>query len=318
MSSMQSTSPNKVRLRLLRMPLAAAAALIAGPAFGQVSPYDAINASAAQSPVTVQQLRGNVSLLQGSGGNIGVLTGPGGFLLVDAGIAVSRQKILDALRQLGAGQVRYAITTHWHWDHADGNSWVRRSGATVIAHEQAVRRLRQTIRVAEWQHTFTPVAADALPNRVIRGRETIRFNREQVRIGTYSGPGHTDGDLSVYFVNADVLQVGDTFWNGQYPFIDYVGGGGIDSAIRAAERNITMAGENTIVIPGHGAVGNRRDLISFRDMLVTVRQRISALKARGLSLDQTLAAKPTADFDGTWGRSIISGELFTTLVYQGV
>ena len=300
------------------LPLVATAALISTPAFGQVSPYQAINASAAESPIRIHKLRGDVSMLEGSGGNIGVLSGPGGFLLVDAGIAVSKQKILDALRQLGTGQIRYAITTHWHWDHADGNSWVRDTGAAVIAHEQAVRRLRQTIRVAEWQHTFTPVGANALPNRIIDAAQTIGFNQEQVRIGTYSGPGHTDGDLSVYFANADVLQVGDTFWNGQYPFIDYVGGGGIDSAIRAAEQNIAMAGGKTIVIPGHGPVGDRRDLIAFRDMLVTIRQRISALKARGLSREEALAAKPTADFDAKWGRSIINGDLFTALVYQGV
>jgi glyoxylase-like metal-dependent hydrolase (beta-lactamase superfamily II) len=292
--------------------------LAATSAIAQVTPYDAINAAAAQSPVTLEKLRGNVSLLQGSGGNIGVLSGRDGFLLVDAGIAVSKQKILDALRQLGSGQLRYAITTHWHWDHADGNGWVRGSGATVIAHKQAVSRLRQTIRVVEWQHTFTPIGADALPNRAIDGPRTVRFNGEQVRIRTYAGPGHTDGDLSVYFSRADVLQVGDTFWNGQYPFLDYVGGGGIDSAIRAAERNIAMAGERTIVIPGHGPAGSRADLISFRDMLVTVRQRVSALKANGLSLEDVLAAKPTADLDGKWGNSIVGGDLFTALVYRGI
>jgi glyoxylase-like metal-dependent hydrolase (beta-lactamase superfamily II) len=106
-------------------------------------------------------------MLQGSGGNIGVLSGSEGFLLVDAGIAVSQAKILGALAQLGTGKPRYAITTHWHWDHADGNSWVRAAGGTVIAHTQAVRRLKQTIRVVEWQHTFTPIAAEALPNAPI-------------------------------------------------------------------------------------------------------------------------------------------------------
>jgi glyoxylase-like metal-dependent hydrolase (beta-lactamase superfamily II) len=318
MDSNQDDRRGSVRFSSAGILLAAAAATIATPAVGQTTPYDAINASAAQSPVTVKTLRGSVSLLQGSGGNIGVLAGPEGFLLVDAGIAVSEQKILAALRQLGTGAVRYAITTHWHWDHADGNSWLRRSGATVVAHEQAVRRLRQTIRVVEWQHTFTPVSAESLPNRIIRASETIRFSGEQVRVGTYSGPGHTDGDLSVYFVKADVLQVGDTFWNGQYPFLDYVGGGGIGSAIRAAEQNIRTAGRDTIVIPGHGPVGTRRDLIAFRDMLVTVRQRVAALKARGLSLEEAVAARPTAEFDEAWGKSIISGELFTALVYQGV
>jgi glyoxylase-like metal-dependent hydrolase (beta-lactamase superfamily II) len=318
MTSMRGASLRRIPVVLAAFPFAAVATIGTAPAAAQQTPYAMINAAAAESPITVQKLRGNVSMLQGSGGNIGVLSGPGGFLLVDAGIAVSEQKIRRALVQLGSGKIRYAITTHWHWDHADGNSWVRRSGATVIAHEQAIRRLQQTLRVVEWQHTFTPTSADALPNRAIRAAQQMRFNGEQVRIVTYPGPGHTDGDLSVYFRKADILQLGDTFWNGQYPFIDYVGGGGIDAAIEAARRNIALAGANTIVIPGHGPVGSRQDLIAFRDMLVRVRQRVSGLKSRGSSLEQIQAAKPTAEFDAKWGNSIISGELFTTLVYQGV
>ena len=316
MSSMGSASRKTIGFFLAALPVAALAAF--APAHGQTTPYATINQAAAQSPVTVEKLRGNVSMLQGSGGNIGVLSGGEGFLLVDAGIAVSQAKILGALAQLGRGKPRYAITTHWHWDHADGNSWVRAAGATVIAHTQAVRRLKQTIRVAEWQHTFTPIAAEALPNALINQPRTIRINGEEVQIRPYGRPGHTDGDLSVYFTKADILQVGDTFWHGQYPFLDYVGGGGIDPAIRAAERNLAMARDTTIVIPGHGPIAGRKDLISFRDMLVTVRQRVSRLKAEGLSLKEVLAARPTKDFDVKWGNSIISGELFTTLVYRGV
>jgi glyoxylase-like metal-dependent hydrolase (beta-lactamase superfamily II) len=316
MSSMRGASRKTIGFFLAGLPLTALAAF--APAHGQTTPYDTINQAAAQSAVTVEKLRGNVSMLQGSGGNIGVLSGAEGFLLVDAGIAVSQGKILGALAQLGPGKPRYAITTHWHWDHADGNSWVRAAGATVIAHTQAVRRLKQTIRVAEWQHTFTPTAPDALPSALIEKPRTIRFNGEEVQITPYAGPGHTDGDLSVYFTKADILQVGDTFWNGQYPFLDYAGGGGIDPAIRAAERNVAMARETTIVVPGHGPIAGRKDLITFRDMLVTVRRRVSRLKAEGLSLEEVLATRPTKDFDARWGNSIISGELFTTLVYRGV
>lgn len=316
MSIMRGASRKTIGFFLGGLSLTALAAV--APALGQTSPYDSFNQAAAQSPVTVERLRGNVSMLQGSGGNIGVLSGSEGFLLVDAGIAVSQAKILGALAQLGSGKPRYAITTHWHWDHADGNGWVRAAGGTVIAHTQAVRRLKQTIRVVEWQHTFTPIAPEALPNAPIDKPRTIRFNGDEVLIRPYGGPGHTDGDLSVYFTKADILQVGDTFWNGQYPFLDYVGGGGIDPAIRAAERNVAMARETTIVIPGHGPVAGRKDLIAFRDMLVTVRQRVSRLKTEGLSLEEVLAARPTKDFDAQWGNAIINGELFTTLVYRGV
>ena len=304
-----------LRNRAILVALAAGAVLAAQPAAS--SPYSDINAAAAADAIKVERVRGSVRMLSGSGGNIGVLSGGDGLLMVDAGIAVSEEKIKAALRSIGHGPVRYVIVTHWHWDHSDGNGWARRAGATVIADELAVRRLTQTIRVVEWDHTFTPVAKADLPNQILAGDRTIRFDGETVKIRHYRS-GHTDGDLSVYFVKADVLQTGDTFWNGMYPFIDYVAGGSIDGAIRAANANLVMAAPRTLVIPGHGPIGNRAQLIAFRDMLVTIRAKVAELKARGQSIDQVVAAKPTAAFDAEWGRSVISGALFTRLVYRGV
>ena len=237
--------------------------------------------------------------------------------MVDAGIAVSKNKIVDALHSIDPGKLRYVINTHWHWDHTDGNGWVRRTGATVIADKHTVRRLTQTIRVEEWDHTFTPIPKANLPNQSLSGNKTMHVNGETILIRHYR-PAHTDGDLSVYFVKADVLQTGDTFWNGMFPFIDYVAGGSIGGAIAAANENIKLAGDQTIVIPGHGPIGNRSQLIEFRDMLVAVRAKVAALKAEGKTLDQVTAAKPTADYDAKWGTSVINGMLFTALVYRGV
>ncbi len=297
--------------------LAVGAICAPGTAAQEQTPYDRINAAAAASPIKVTALRGGVSLLEGSGGNIGVLTGPEGYFLVDTGIAVSRDKILAALKSLGPGPLRYAVNTHWHWDHADGNAWIREAGATVIASRNTERRLGQTIRVVEWQHTFTPNAAQDRPNLLVSAPRTIKLNGEAILIRPYV-PGHTDGDVSVYFPKADVLQVGDTWWNGQYPFIDYVAGGSIDGAIQLANANISMAKEGTLVIPGHGPVGTRAQLIEFRDMLVAVRDRVARLKRGGMSLEQVLVARPTADLDSKWGASLINGTLFTSLVYRGV
>jgi glyoxylase-like metal-dependent hydrolase (beta-lactamase superfamily II) len=289
--------------------------MIAGPA--EASPYSDINAAAKAGPVTVHPLRGNLSMLEGSGGNITALAGPSGFFLVDTGIAVSKPMIVEALRSIGPGGIRTAVDTHWHWDHADGNGWVRAGGADVIAHRNAVKRLSETIRVVEWEHTFTPKPRRALPNVVLSSDKSLNAEGETIRIRHYR-TGHTDGDLSVYFEKADVLAVGDTFWNGQYPFIDYVGGGSIDGAIAAANANLAMSTDHTIIVPGHGPVGDRASQLEFRDMLVTIRQRVAALKRQGKTLAEVQAAEPTADFDAKWGGSIISGSLFTALVYRGV
>lgn len=281
------------------------------------TPFSMINAAAKAGPINVHPLRGGISMLEGSGGNITALAGPDGFFLVDTGIAVSRAMILKGLASISSGNVRLAVNTHWHWDHADGNSWIRDQGASIMADAAAVRRESETIRVVEWGNTFLPKPAAALPNIVVNGDRTLHENGETILIRHYSS-GHTDGDISVYFKNADVLSTGDTFWNGQYPFIDYVGGGSIDGSIAAANDNIDMSSEDTIIVPGHGPVGDLEAQIAFRDMLVTVRRRVASLKKQGMTLAQAQAAMPTKDLDGIWGRSIIDGNLFTALVYRGV
>lgn len=311
---------SKVHFSMLRSggsKLALFGAVLLAASAATASPYSDINRAAKAGPVDVTPLRGGLSMLSGSGGNITALPGPRGFLLVDTGIALSQKMIARALRSIQPGKIRLAITTHWHWDHADGNSWVRAAGADIIADRATVARLKQTIRVPEWEHTFTPIAAAALPNVVIAGDRTFKMNGQTVRIRHYR-PGHTDNDISVYFVGADVLSVGDTFWNGQYPFIDHSTGGSINGAIAAANANIAMATNRTIIVPGHGPVGDRASQIAFRDMLVAVRDRVARLKRRGMTLAQVQAAKPTATFDKRWGRSIITGYLFTALVYRGV
>lgn len=306
-----------VRMRGRVAIIALAFSAIALPLDAMSSPYSDINAAAKAGPINVHQLRGNLSVLDGSGGNITALAGDGKFLLVDTGIAVSRAMIKRALRSIQPGGIKLAIDTHWHWDHADGNGWVRASGASIMADRKAIERLKQTILVPEWEHVFTPHAAAALPNIVIDGDREFKFEGEKIRIRHYR-PGHTDGDISVYFEKADVLSVGDTFWNGQYPFIDHSTGGSIDGAIAAANANIAMATSYTIIIPGHGPVGDRASQIAFRDMLVSIRNSVANLKGRGLTLAQVQAARPTAAFDAKWGRSVISGQLFTALVYLGV
>ncbi len=309
---------NTKHLSLAVRLLACGITFAAGPVLAEApSPYAQINAAAAASPITITRLRGNISVLQGSGGNIGVLAGRDGLLLVDAGIAVSRDKILAALASIQPGPVRYVINTHWHWDHTDGNGWLREAGATILADRNITKRLTETIRVVEWEHTFTPIPEAQLPNLLIDGQSVLPFDGEDIVIGAYAS-AHTDGDLSVYFPKADVLQTGDIFWNGYFPFIDYVTGGSIDGTIRSVEETLDRVTDHTQIVPGHGPVGNRADLLAFRNMLIDVRARVAALKRQGKSLADTIAARPTADHDQKWGTGVIGPELFTALVYRGV
>jgi glyoxylase-like metal-dependent hydrolase (beta-lactamase superfamily II) len=134
----------------------------------------------------------------------------------------------------------------------------------------------------------------------------------------YYGPAHTDGDISVVFEEADVVHVGDTWWNGFYPFIDYSTGGSIDGMIRATKRSMSVVTDKNIIIPGHGPVGNKADLSEYCDMLVGIRGNVSTLKRQGRSLAETIAAKPTAAYDAKWGQFLMTPAIFTTLVYSGV
>jgi len=134
----------------------------------------------------------------------------------------------------------------------------------------------------------------------------------------YYSPAHTDSDISVHFTDADIIDVADTLWNGHFPFIDYSTGGSIDGMIRAAEANVAKVTDKSIVIPGHGPIGNKSHLIEFRDMLVSVRDKVSTLKREGKSRDEVVAAKPTASYDAKWGGFVIDGNFFTRLVYAGV
>jgi glyoxylase-like metal-dependent hydrolase (beta-lactamase superfamily II) len=253
----------------------------------------------------------------GSGGNITVLTGPDGKLLVDAGIAVSRPRIQAALDGISKDPLKYLINTHWHWDHTDGNEWVHNQGATIIAQENTLKHLSTTTRVKEWSYTFKPWPAGARPTVVVKTDKTLKFDGEDIVLKGF-GPGHTDGDITAYFTKADVLALGDIFWNGYYPFIDSDTGGSIDGMIHLANASLERATDKTIIVPGHGPVGDRAQLVEFRDMLVAIRENVAHLKKQGKSLDEVIAAKPTASYDAKWGGFVIDPAFFTRLVYAGV
>jgi glyoxylase-like metal-dependent hydrolase (beta-lactamase superfamily II) len=145
----------------------------------------------------------------------------------------------------------------------------------------------------------------------------MRRNNTRIVLKYYL-PAHTDSDISVSFTEADVVHVGDTWWNGVYPFIDYSTGGSIDGSIRAAKANLAAVTDSTIIIPGHGPVGRRPELAEFCDMLVAIRDNVAALKKQGRTLAETIAAKPTAKFDAKWGNFLTTPAAFTGLVYMGV
>ncbi len=273
--------------------------------------------AASTTPISVHPLRRNIAVLEGSGGNIAVLTGEDGKLLVDAGFSVSQERIEAALDSISPDPIRHLINSHWHTDHTDGNDWLRSAGATITAQENTRKHLSVMTRVAGWDWNFPARPLGALPTSTFESRHEMRLNHTNITLEKYA-IGHTDSDISVHFAEADILLVADTWWNGVYPFIDYSTGGSIDGQIHAAQQNVDSVTTDTIVIPGHGPIGNRADLIEFRDMLVAIREKVALLKRQGMTVFEVIAAKPTAAFDTKWGQFLITPSAFTGLVYQGV
>jgi glyoxylase-like metal-dependent hydrolase (beta-lactamase superfamily II) len=273
--------------------------------------------TASTDTVTVQKLRGNISVLLGAGGNIAVLTGLDGKVLIDAGFAGARPQITNALASINSDPIKHLVNTHWHFDHTDGNEWLHSAGAAILAHTNTRKHLSTTTRVEGWNFTFAPAPPGALPAEVFEDERTVKLNGATIALKHYA-PAHTDSDISVHFTDADVLHVADTFWNGYYPFIDYSTGGSIDGMIRATEENLAKVTNKMIVIPGHGAVGDKSQLAFYRDLLVGTREKVAALKKQGKSLEEIVATKPTANTDAKWGNGFRSPKDFIGDVFQGV
>jgi glyoxylase-like metal-dependent hydrolase (beta-lactamase superfamily II) len=300
--------------------LAAAAAWMSPSAFLNFDPDESpvtkiINASAT-AKINVSKLRGNISVMEGSGGNISVFTGKEGKLLVDGGIGVSKKNVSAALDSISSDPLKYLINTHWHFDHANGNEWLHEAGATIIAQEKTRVHLSKKIRVVDWNYTFQPLPEAALPSILYKNDQTIHFNGSSVVMKKYA-PAHTDSDSYVYFPDADILHVADTWWNGYYPFIDYSTSGNIKGMIHAVDENLGLTTNKTIIVPGHGPVGNREQMKEFQEMLQTIYKKVSDLKKHGRSEKEVIASKPTKNYDEKYSRFVINGDVFTHLVYMG-
>jgi glyoxylase-like metal-dependent hydrolase (beta-lactamase superfamily II) len=198
------------------------------------------------------------------------------------------------------------------------NEWLHKEGAAILAHGNTRKRLAPAQRVEDWGFDSPRSPPGAIPSEVFSEDKILKANGATLALEHY-GPAHTDGDISVALHGPDILHTGDTYWNGFYPFIDYSTGGSIDGSIRAAEANLAVTTDATIVVPGHGyPVSDRAGLQAFRDMLVGVRGNVAALKRQGRSLPEAVAAKPTEAYDAKWGKFVIGPALFTKLVYEGV
>lgn len=276
-----------------------------------------MRAGGAAAKIVTIPVRNNVRALMGSGGNILVLPGPDGKISVDTGFATSRMQITEALAAISPEPLRHVIDNHWHFDHTDGNEWMHEVGATIIAQEKVRERMSSRQTIPAFDAVLSPSPAAALPTILFPQTHKVALNGEVIQLRRLT-PAHTDTDISVFFTYANVLHTGDTFFNGYYPFIDYNSGGSIDGLLAASRENLSLADEKTVVVPGHGELSSRKDLLNFDEMIVTIHDRVKELKKSGRSLEEVVAAKPTAKFDAKWAGGFISPSFVTELFFVGV
>jgi len=277
------------------------------------------SALAAQNFDTVQvrtiKAGDGVYMLQGFGGNIGVSAGADGVVLVDDQYAPLTEKIRAALASLNPGPIRFVLNTHWHFDHTGGNENFGKGGVVIVAHENVRRRMSAEQFMTSFPNVVPASPSGALPVVTFTDAVTFYYNGDSIS-AFHVAPAHTDGDVIVWFRHANVIHMGDTFFNGRYPLVDLASGGAVDGFIVAADRVLALSDANTKIIPGHGPLGDRIALQAFRTMMATVRDRIKQAIAAGRTLDQVKAAKPTADFDAVWGNGRITPTMFVEILYQ--
>jgi cyclase len=245
--------------------------------------------------ISTTPVAGSIYMLQGSGGNIGLSIGDDATLIVDDQFAPLTQKIQAAIAALTPTPVDYVINTHWHYDHTDGNTNFGRAGATIVAHENARTRMTRTDTVSLNNRVQEAYGPDGLPKITFYQSMRFHLNGDVIDV-IHLRNAHTDGDAAVYFRDTNVLHTGDTFTRGVVPFIDQPNGGTLDGIMDAAWTMAGLIDDETRIIPGHGALATRADLLAHHAKLVVIRDRLREHAARGHTPDQVVAANPLRDY----------------------
>jgi cyclase len=297
-------------LRTAASAIVAVAVVAFRPAAGQPPDFS-------QVTIKTESLAAGVHMLAGAGGNIGLSVGDDAAFIVDDQFAPLTEKIVAAIKALTDKPVKFVINTHWHGDHTGGNENFGKAGAVIVAHDNVRKRLSTEQFNEFFKRTMPPAPKDALPIVTFSESATLHLNGDEVRM-VHVAPAHTDGDSIVHFTKANVLHMGDLYFNGSYPFIDVSSGGDVNGIVAAADQALAIANESTKIIPGHGPLGTKSTLKQYRDVVATVRDRVAALIKEGKTLADVQAARPSKEFDAIWGTGFSKGEQFVAIVYSSL
>jgi cyclase len=260
-------------------------------------------------------LGGGLAQITGAGGNVVTFTSSDGVVMVDGGLAAHTPELLKLALGGTADASRVAVlfNTHWHWDHTGANDALGTAGTKIVAHENTKLWLGGDFYV-EWEDRhYKPRKREALPTHTFYKKEQMSFGGEQIEYG-HLPRAHTDGDIYVFFRNANVLVAGDLLAVGTYPVLDYSTGGWLGGLIEANAAMLKLVDSNTRIVPGKGPVQTREDLEAQHDMLSEIKSRMEKMIVKGMSPDDMLAAGATRGFDEKCG----DPKLFVHNAYRGL
>ena len=297
--------------------LRASSAFPQQPSTPPADPVAAFRAQMAANPIQSQKLAENLTMLSGPGGNVVVLNGADGKVVVDTFVSPAWPKLKESLDAISNAPLKTVINTHWHFDHTDNNAPLHGAGATVLAHENTKKRMSEAHDLLVLNLHFPPSPADALPQQTFATTHKLQANGETLAL-QHVAPAHPDTDIFIHFEKANVIQTGDVSFNGVYPYIDAGTGGKVGGMIAANDKILKLANNDTKIVPGHGPLGTKADIVRFRDMLVTTRDRVQKLKSDGKSAQEAVAAKPLADLEDAWGKGFFNGDVFVQILYSAL
>lgn len=252
------------------------------------------------------KLTANTYMLKGSGGNIGLLTGSDGLLMIDDQFAPLSEKIAAAVKTIDPGQIRFLLNTHIHSDHTGGNENFRKMGATIVAHDVVRERMAKEAM---------PKAAQ--PEVTFADRMNVHLNDEDIELYHFTS-GHTDGDVVIRFVKANVYHTGDLFNRNSYPYIDGKNGGKFDGYLTNLDKMLALVDDNAKIIPGHGNLATKADLKAYRDMLYDLNEKVTTALKSGKKVEDIPALNLSAKYDDVFGKGFIKGKDFIIVVAQTV
>lgn len=266
--------------------------------------------------ITSKKITENIYMLQGQGGNIGLFVGDDSVFMIDDQFAPLTNKILTKIKEISNKPVKYLVNTHWHGDHTGGNENMRKNDVLIFSQENVRKRMSADQKVRGRLKKASP--KEALPMITFTNDMNFHINGEDILI-SHVHNAHTDGDSHIYFLNSNVIHMGDTYFQGKFPFIDLDSGGSINGYIASIDKVLLLSNDETVIIPGHRGLSTKGELKVYKKMLVTLRDRVQKSIDNGKTfIEVSKDEHITKEYKQEYGGWFISAKEMRETIYKSL